>query len=47
LGLSIARGLVEAHGGHITAENRSNGGARFTIRLPLSAAPNLPQEETE
>jgi two-component system sensor histidine kinase KdpD len=48
LGLSITRGLVEAHGGHIAAENRSNGGVRFTIRLPLSsAAPNLPQEETE
>jgi two-component system sensor histidine kinase KdpD len=48
LGLSITRGLVEAHGGRITAENRSNGGVRFTIRLPLnSAAPNLPQKETE
>jgi two-component system sensor histidine kinase KdpD len=47
LGLSITRGLVEAHGGHITAENRSNGGVRFVIRLPLGAAPDLPQQETE
>lgn len=35
LGLSIARGLVEAHGGKLTAENRDGGGARFTITLPV------------
>jgi two-component system sensor histidine kinase KdpD len=35
LGLSIARGFVEAHGGHLGAENRDGGGARFTIRLPV------------
>ena len=35
LGLSIARGFVEAHGGKLTAENRDGGGARFTIRLPV------------
>jgi two-component system sensor histidine kinase KdpD len=35
LGLSIARGLIEAHGGKLTAENRDGGGARFTIRLPV------------
>jgi two-component system sensor histidine kinase KdpD len=35
LGLSIARGLIEAHGGRLTAENRDDGGARFTIRLPV------------
>jgi len=35
LGLSIARGFVEAHGGKLTAENRDGGGARFIIRLPV------------
>jgi two-component system sensor histidine kinase KdpD len=35
LGLSIARGFVEAHGGKLTAENRDGGGARFTICLPV------------
>jgi len=35
LGLSIARGLIEAHGGKLIAENRDGGGARFTIRLPV------------
>jgi two-component system sensor histidine kinase KdpD len=36
LGLSIARGFVEAHGGRLTVENRDGGGARFTISLPVS-----------
>lgn len=37
LGLTIARGLVEAHGGRIEVRN-DNGGARFTVFLPLDAA---------
>jgi two-component system sensor histidine kinase KdpD len=35
LGLSIARGFVEAHGGQLTAENRDGGGARFLLSLPV------------
>ena len=35
LGLSIARGFVEAHGGTLAAENRDGGGARFIITLPV------------
>jgi two-component system sensor histidine kinase KdpD len=35
LGLSIARGFVEAHGGTLTAENRDGGGARFIVSLPV------------
>jgi signal transduction histidine kinase len=34
LGLSIVRHLVELHGGRITAGNRAEGGAVFTISLP-------------
>lgn len=35
LGLSIARELTEAHGGHIEVESFSQGGSRFTIWLPV------------
>jgi signal transduction histidine kinase len=38
LGLAIARGLVEAHGGRIWAENRPQGGARVSFTLPTGAA---------
>jgi signal transduction histidine kinase len=34
LGLAIARGLVEAHGGRIWAENRPQGGACVTFTIP-------------
>jgi signal transduction histidine kinase len=34
LGLAIARGLIEAHGGRIWAENRPGGGARVSFTLP-------------
>ena len=35
LGLSIARRIVEEHGGRIWAKNSSAGGAIFVIQLPL------------
>lgn len=36
LGLAIARGLVEAQGGRIWAENRPGGGARVSFTLPAA-----------
>ena len=35
IGLSVCRTVVRAHGGHIRGENRQEGGARFTVELPL------------
>ncbi len=35
LGLSICQGIIEEHDGTIRAENRSSGGARFIVELPL------------
>jgi two-component system, OmpR family, sensor histidine kinase KdpD len=46
LGLSIARQLVEAHGGQIAAQNREEGGSRFSIRLPIGEPMQLPSEAT-
>ena len=42
LGLWIARQLVSAAGGRIWAENCEDGGARFTISVPLLAADSSP-----
>lgn len=38
LGLAVSRGMVEAHGGRIWAENRPGGGAIFRFTLPVEAA---------
>ncbi|HEX2506129.1 MAG TPA: ATP-binding protein [Gaiellaceae bacterium] len=38
LGLSVSHGIAAAHGGSLTAENRPEGGARFTLRLPVKEA---------
>ncbi len=35
MGLSIAKGIIEAHGGKIHAENRAGGGAVISFTLPL------------
>jgi signal transduction histidine kinase len=36
MGLSIARTIIEAHGGRIWAENQPTGGAVFRLALPLT-----------
>jgi two-component system sensor histidine kinase KdpD len=39
LGLSIVKGFIEAHGGRVAAQNRPDGGAEFTIYLPVEPMP--------
>ena len=47
LGLTICRGIVEAHGGRIWTENRSGGGALFRFTIPLSEKqPAVEMEQT-
>lgn len=36
LGLAIVKKIIEEHGGHISIENRADGGARVSIRMPLA-----------
>jgi two-component system sensor histidine kinase KdpD len=44
LGLAIVKGFVEAQGGTVEATNRAEGGAAFTIRLPLLKPPPVSSE---
>ena len=39
LGLTICRGMVEAHGGHMWADNRPGGGTVVRFTLPLTGTP--------
>ena len=48
LGLAICQAIVKAHGGHIDAQNHSEGGAVFRFSLPFDhAPPELEQEEPQ
>ena len=38
IGLAIARSVVEAHGGHISAESEQGKGSTFTFDLPVAPA---------
>ena len=49
LGLAICKGIIEAHGGQIWAENRTSGGTVITFTLPVhEKSPIIPPlEENE
>jgi two-component system sensor histidine kinase KdpD len=36
LGLAIVRGIVQAHGGQVWAENARDGGAVFSFTIPIA-----------
>ena len=45
LGLAICRAIIEAHGGTIKAQNRPEGGARFSFVIPLDREPPVMEQE--
>jgi len=45
LGLAITEAIVVAHGGTITAANRSGGGLSVAMMLPVEAQPEIPSED--
>ena len=47
LGLTICRGIVEAHGGRVVAENRPGGGAVLRIVLPGAGHPPAVEDSEE
>ncbi|MCR5826038.1 MAG: PAS domain-containing sensor histidine kinase [Oscillospiraceae bacterium] len=47
IGLSVCRGIIKAHGGTVTAENRPEGGACFRFALPLQEDGNGRNDEGE
>lgn len=47
LGLTICRTIINAHGGHIWAENRHGGGTVFKFTLPLNGEQPMPTPSEE
>ena len=45
LGLSVSHGIIESHGGEITAEVADGGGLAFTIALPVDGIPTTASSE--
>ena len=41
LGLTLVRGIIEVHGGHVTVESEEKKGTTFTLTFPKDARPYL------
>ncbi|HKQ59404.1 MAG TPA: ATP-binding protein, partial [Candidatus Eisenbacteria bacterium] len=47
LGLTVCRGMIEAHSGTIVAAPRPGGGTVFTVRLPIEGVPPAVEAEAD
>jgi two-component system NtrC family sensor kinase len=45
LGLPVVHGIVTSHGGSIKVESRVGRGTRFEVKLPLTGAPDVEEED--
>jgi len=45
LGLSIVKGIIDAHGGQIVETGEPGQGARFLILLPTAERPRIGESE--
>lgn len=43
VGLAVCRAIAEVHGGELSMRPRGHGGCSFECRLPLRAAPEMPE----
>jgi len=46
LGLAVVRAIVEAHGGTVSVEEPTGGGARFRVQLPADQGARRPSSDT-
>ena len=47
LGLSISREIIEAHNGHIWAEDNPQGGSVFLFKIPIAGPPTIKKIENQ
>lgn len=46
LGLALVKSVIERHGGHVSADNRAEGGAEVTLHLPNVLSPPVDPSST-
>jgi signal transduction histidine kinase len=45
LGLPVVHGIVTSHGGSIKVESQVGRGTRFEVKLPLTGAPDVEEDD--